>query len=87
MYYVYLLKGIKNNNIYMGYTSNLRRRIAEHLAGKTYTTARMLPVELVYYESYKVKEDATKREKQLKQYGAAYGHLKRRIGECLKSAG
>ena len=37
--------------------------------------------ELVYYEAYKSKEDATKREKQLKHYKSAWGYLKKRIAK------
>ena len=84
MYYVYVLKslGLKDK-IYIGYTSDLNKRLKEHITGKNYTTARILPVELVYYEVYKSKMDAQNREKQLKQYGNALGHLKKRINNCL----
>ncbi len=84
MYYVYVLKslGLKDK-IYIGYTSDLNKRLKEHMTGKNYTTARILPVELVYYEAYKSKMDAQSREKQLKQYGNALGHLKKRIKNCL----
>ena len=40
--------------------------------------------ELVYYEAYKSKEDAQKRERDLKKFGAGYGHLKKRISKSLK---
>lgn len=83
MYYVYVLKSIKTKNIYIGYTSNLNKRIKEHMEGKTYTTNRFLPVDLIYYEAYKSMADAKNREKQLKQYGAALGHLKKRIKGSL----
>lgn len=82
MYYVYLLKSTKNKHIYIGYTSDLKKRIREHVEGKTYTTNRFLPMELVYYEAFKSMADAKNREKQLKQY-AALGHLKRRIKDSL----
>jgi hypothetical protein len=44
---------------------------------------------LVYYEAYLNEQDARDRERMLKQYGAARGHLKQRIA-CstgLESAG
>jgi putative endonuclease len=69
MYYVYIIKQ-KNGELYIGYTSDLRRRIKEHQAK---------PENLVYYEAYKAKEDATKREKQIKKYKSAWGQLKKRI--------
>lgn len=84
MYYVYVLKSLRlKDKIYIGYTSDLKKRLEEHMAGKNYTTARILPVELVYYEAYKSKMDAQNREHQLKQYGNALGHLKKRIKNCL----
>ena len=39
------------------------------MAGKNYTSKRLLPVDLVYYEAYKSKIDAQDREQRLKQYG------------------
>ncbi|NQU18844.1 GIY-YIG nuclease family protein, partial [bacterium] len=30
MYYVYILKSIRTNKLYYGFTNNLDRRIAEH---------------------------------------------------------
>ena len=71
MYYVYVLK-IKYGKLYIGYTGDLRRRLKEH---KT-----KIP-ELIYYEAYKNKEDATKRERQLKHYKSAWGYLKKRIAK------
>ncbi|ODS32402.1 MAG: GIY-YIG nuclease superfamily protein [Candidatus Scalindua rubra] len=83
MHYVYIIKSIKTKKIYIGYTSDLKRRLKEHNEGENYTTMRMLPIELVYYEAYKSKEDAKNREKQLKRYGNALLFLKKRIKNCL----
>lgn len=84
MHYVYVLKSLRlKDKIYIGYTSDLKKRLAEHMMGKNYTTARILPVELVYCEAYKSKMDAQNREQQLKQYGNALDHLKKRIRNCL----
>jgi len=65
MYYVYFLKQA-NRQIYTGYTSNLRRRITEHAAGKVASTSRRLPVTLIGYEAYVVETDARRRERFLK---------------------
>jgi len=69
MFYVYIIKQPKGN-LYIGYTADLRKRIKKHQAS--------LP-DLVYYEAYKAKEDATRRERQLKKYKSAWGQLKKRI--------
>lgn len=84
MYYVYVLKSLKyKGKFYIGFTSDLKRRLEEHISGKTYTTRRMLPIELAYYEAYKSKSDAQNREHQLKKHGNALGHLKRRLTKSL----
>jgi len=56
----------------------------QHKSGKNIATRRMRPVDVVYYEAYKSREDARNRECQLKQYGNALGHLKRRISNSLE---
>ena len=69
MYYIYLIK-LRNGNLYVGFSRDLKRRSKEHRAKLK---------DLVYYESYKSKEDAILREKQLKKYKSAWGQLKKRI--------
>ncbi len=83
MYCVYVLKSKKSEWIYIGYTADLNRRLKEHKMGKTYTTSRLGPMELVYYEAFTSESDAKMREKRLKQHGASLGHLKKRINGCL----
>lgn len=51
----------------------------EHKSGKSFTTAKDLPIELVYYEAYKVEEDTRNREKRLKHHGKGVAELKQRI--------
>jgi putative endonuclease len=78
MFYIYLLKNVKGT-IYIGYTNNLRRRLREHRAGKTYTTKRMKSTDLVYYEAYPTELAAKEREKKLKQFGSSYHGLVKRL--------
>jgi len=66
MFYVYILKSIKDNNLYTGFTKDLRERIRWHNEGKTQSTKWRLPIELIYYEAYKDEKDARKRELFLK---------------------
>ena len=66
MYYVYILLSLKDNNLYTGFTRDLRKRIEYHNAGKSIATKGRLPVKLIYYESYCNEKDARKREKFLK---------------------
>ena len=67
MHYVYILKSEKRQNwLYKGSTSDLKRRFAEHNAGKNFSTAPYTPLKLIYYEAYLLKSDAESREKYLK---------------------
>jgi len=89
-FYVYLPKSKRDSSIYprsslMGRiyircTSNLRKRLEEHKEGKIYSTRKMLPIELIYFEGFRSRKAAFEREKRLKYYGSALGHLKLRIG-------
>lgn len=66
MYYIYILKCC-DNTFYTGYTNDLDKRLATHNAGKgAKYTARRLPVELVYSESFDNKNDAMSREWHIK---------------------
>jgi len=66
MHYTYVLKSQKKEWIYIGFTSNLRRRLAEHKKGLSKSTKPYRPIELVFYEAYKSKSDAKKREEYFK---------------------
>lgn len=66
MFYVYLLESIKNNNLYIGYTSDLRKRFKEHNQGLNFSTKPHRPWQLIYYEAYLNEQDAKRREKYLK---------------------
>ena len=52
----------------------------EHKEGKVFSTKKMLPVRLIYFEAYRSKDCAYKREKSLKKYGSGLAKLKLRIG-------
>ncbi len=72
MFYVYILKSKKDNNLYIGSTNNLRKRVKEHEKGKVFSTKSRNPLELVYYEAYKSEKDARKREMNLKLRSKAF---------------
>lgn len=78
MFYVYFLKN-KFKAIYIGYSSDLRKRFCDHNYGRVKSTKSGKPWKLVYYESYLSKKDAQLREKTLKNYGSTLGQLKKRI--------
>lgn len=66
MFYIYILKSLKDSKLYTGFSSNLRKRIKEHDSGNVISTKNRRPLELVYYEAYQNKVSALKREKFLK---------------------
>jgi len=83
-YYVYLLSSNKTPWIYVGCTNDVEKRLEEHTNGEVYSTKKMLPVELIYYEAYKSKDYAYKREKNLKAFGSGLAKLKSRLGITKK---
>lgn len=65
--YVYILTNKNNSVLYVGVTSNLRKRIYEHKNGLTDSFSKKYNAEkLVYYEVFESVESAILREKQLK---------------------
>lgn len=84
MYYVYILKSLKDNNLYIGSTNNLSRRLKDHNEGKVFSTKSRVPFETIYYEAYKAEKDARKRERNLKLRSRAHAQLKKRIEASLK---
>ncbi len=67
MHYTYMVE-CSDGSLYTGYTTDVERRTQTHNAGKgaKYTRSR-LPVRLVYYETYETKNQAMRREYELKQ--------------------
>lgn len=67
MNYTYIIK-CADNTLYTGWTTNLKKRIDCHNSGKgaKYTRTR-IPVTLVYYEEFGTKQEAMRREYQIKQ--------------------
>ncbi|MFA5034552.1 MAG: GIY-YIG nuclease family protein [Candidatus Margulisiibacteriota bacterium] len=66
IYYVYILKSLKNNRYYVGSTSNLKRRLVEHNSGMTKGNRYYGPFELVYQEEYQSLLEARRRELYIK---------------------
>jgi putative endonuclease len=67
---------------YIGYTSDIQKRIHEHNTGKCTTTKRKMPWMLIYYEVGFSKQDAINREKYLKS-GMGRRYLKNRLKNFL----
>ena len=79
MFYVYVLKSLRNGKLYKGFTSDLKRRIKEHNSGNSTFTKNNGPWKLVYYEAFDSEINAKEEEKFLKS-----GKGKERLKYVLK---
>ena len=75
-YYAYLAR-CKDDSLYAGYTTDLKKRETKHNEGKGahYTRIRR-PIKIVYHEKFETKSAAMKCEYQLK-------HLRKKDKESL----
>lgn len=83
MYYVYILFSLKDQRLYIGYSSDLKRRLTEHSSGLVDSTRNRRPLELLGYEAYSEKGDAIRRERYLKSGGKAHADLAIRFQESV----
>jgi predicted GIY-YIG superfamily endonuclease len=74
--YVYILANRRTKRLYIGLSLNLRQRVASHQKCDA-------DWQLAYYEAYSSEAEARQRERDLKKYGSALGHLKKRIKTSL----
>ena len=78
MYYTYVLKSLKDKDLYIGYSEELKNRVLEHNNGLVPATKNRLPLKLVYYEACLSKNKALEREKYFKT-GFGRRFLKNRV--------
>ena len=79
---MYVLQSEKDANFYVGYTSDLRKRLKLHNGGRVESTKDRRPLKLIYYEACISQRDALHREKYLKTaYGKRY--IKNRLTTYL----
>ena len=82
MFYVYILKSLKDGKLYTGCTNNFQRRVNERKKGAVFSTKSRRPLKLIYYEACLDQKDAKEREKYLKTaWGKRY--LKNRLKNYL----
>jgi putative endonuclease len=65
-FFVYTIKSLEKNYIYVGLTDNPDRRLEEHNSGKGRATKPYAPIQLIYLEKVGTREKARQREKYLK---------------------
>jgi len=80
MYFVYLLQSESNpEKLYVGYTNDLERRLAQHNTATIGFTSRFKPWKMIYHEAYIDKSLAIERELQFKNHGNVIVRLKKRL--------
>lgn len=77
MFYFYVIEN-QDGQLYLGSTNDLKRRLKEHVTGKSFAT-KGSDWKLIYYEAYNSESDARTREQRIKGFGQAYRQLKNRI--------
>ena len=83
MFYVYILQSkIKNDQLYFGFTTDLKRRLVEHNQKLNFSTKSYAPWKLIYYEACLDKGDAERREGYLKK-SQGRRLVRRRLKEYL----
>lgn len=65
-YCVYLLLSLKDNQFYIGYTTNLKQRLTSHFHGESSSTKSRRPFKLIFCEYFLLKTDALRREQYFK---------------------
>lgn len=85
MFYMYILKSLKDFDLYIGSTKDLRQRVIKHNSGLVPSTKKRIPLKLIYYEAYAVESEARYREHNLKLRARALAQLKKRIMLSIKS--
>jgi len=82
MFYVYVLHSDADCGLYIGFSTDLRRRLKEHQAGEAFATSYRGPWRLIYYEAYLEEQDALGREQYLKS-GSGRRFLKNQLRHYL----
>ena len=69
---VYILASRRNGSLYIGVTTDIRRRLDDHRSGKVPHTRKYRIRRLVYLEDHPRVEDAIIREKRMKAWKRAW---------------
>jgi predicted GIY-YIG superfamily endonuclease len=84
MWYVYFLQ-LRNNDIYVGSTNDLKRRFASHQAGQVFSTKAYLPAVLKSYVAVETEEHARELESYFKSGSGKAIALKRLVRRDVRT--
>ena len=68
MYYVYVLKSLKDNKNYYGQTDDVNKRLSLHNSGKVASTRYRCPFVLIGYKSFETRSEARWIEYSIKHH-------------------
>lgn len=83
MYFVYVLRSVKDSKTYVGCTKDLDNRIKEHNSGEVKSTKNRTPFTLWYSEEFTDKFEAFKREHHFKT-GWGRRQLRKILGNLVE---
>lgn len=66
MFFVYIIKSLKDKDLYIGSINNLKKRLKEYNDGLVKSTKSRIPFKLVYLEGFADEGEARHREQNLK---------------------
>lgn len=67
-YYTYVLRSLKNGDLYIGSTENVEKRVAMHNGGRVRSTKGYRPWQLLQHEPFATRSEAVLRERFLKNH-------------------
>lgn len=67
MFYVYAIKSEKRKYVYIGQTNDIEKRVKRHNVERNRANSIARPFKLFYYEEMETREEAVRREKELKK--------------------
>ena len=79
MYYTYVLWSETKRRLYIGWSSDLRKRLVAHNNKTNASTKFGTPWTILYYEAYRNESLAREREQVLKKRGKVWQSLRSRI--------
>ena len=82
MFYVYVLHSVEDRGFYIGFSTDLRRRMSEHKKDASFATKYRGPLTLIYYEADIDRQDAEGRERYLKN-GSGRRFLRQQLRHYL----
>jgi len=77
--YVYVLRSQQDGSLYLGWTTDVTRRLVEHNQGRSIFTRRKRPWRLVGFKAYPSAAEAKAHERVLKRSPRMWTYFKKRV--------